>query len=559
VWRRHPADTGIRIGTARGTNIRPLYGTVDETAVWANKALSATEVLDAYNRGLAGVSLTNTNAVRGYSTSTSGNAWLTGANWGGTSPGVTGNATSTNGDVAVVGNFAFTGGLGIDMNAAGDNLALGAISFNSLAGSGNLSIGNSATTNGTLTLNGGQIDGFSNVILNNEGLSNLTIANVQGTDSGQRMTLQLGGTTNSIRAAAGRTLTVATDITERTAGSSVSIDGGGSVVLTAANTYTGGTAINAGTLAANAASALGAGVATVASGATLDIGHADAIQAATLTPAIGSTVSFTAAAGTYTIGALAGDSDLVATGKTLAIGGNNASTTYSGNVTADALTKQGTGMLTLSGSNTLTDTRIEAGSVFASSGGALGSGTVTLAGGGLLVAPGTAITNAIVLDGTAASNVLGSAVELDYLVVGGGGGGGGRDSSGGGGAGGVVSNLVSAGLTPIVGQAGDSLALTVGGGGAGGGVSSVGGAAGQGADGSPSSFATVTALGGGGGGAYNTGGKAGSSGGGSGRGPAPVAQARQARALPVATASGALTTTRVPAAAERARWAATAP
>ncbi|MFM8497202.1 MAG: autotransporter-associated beta strand repeat-containing protein, partial [Planctomycetia bacterium] len=256
---------GINLATARsGTNPpttsqnRPLNGTLDETAVWQTKALSAAEVLAVYNRGLAGVSLTNTATVAGYAAGSTNNAWLTGTNWAsGTAPGQTGSPASTNGNVAVVGNHAFGGGLGIDMAAATGNLALGAITFNSLAGSGGLSIGNSAAANGTLTLNGAQIDGFENVVLNNEGLSNLTITNVQGSDAGQRMTLQLGGTTNMVRTAAGRTLTITTDIIERAAGSSLTVDGGGTVVLGGTNTYSGGTVVSAGRLAGTTASLQG--------------------------------------------------------------------------------------------------------------------------------------------------------------------------------------------------------------------------------------------------------------------------------------------------------------
>ena len=248
-------STGINLATARsGTNPqnRPLNGTLDETAVWQTKALSAAEVLAVYNRGLAGVSLTNTATVAGYVVGSTDNAWLTGANWAsGTAPGQTGSPASTNGNVAVVGNHAFGGGLGIDMAAATGDLALGAITFNSLAGSGGLSIGNSATASGTLTLNGAQIDGFENVVLNNEGLSNLTITNVQGADAGQRMTLQLGGTTNMVRTAAGRTLTITTDIAERAAGSSLTVDGGGTVVLGGTSTYSGGTVVSAGRLSVN--------------------------------------------------------------------------------------------------------------------------------------------------------------------------------------------------------------------------------------------------------------------------------------------------------------------
>jgi hypothetical protein len=94
-------------------------------------------------------------------------------------------------------------------------------------------------------------------------------------------------------------------------------------------------------------------VTTVAPAARLEIGHAAAMQGSTLSPASGATVAFTAAGSSYTIGGLAGSATLDATGNALTVGGNNASTTFSGSLTADSLTKAGSGTLTVSGTNTL--------------------------------------------------------------------------------------------------------------------------------------------------------------------------------------------------------------
>jgi autotransporter-associated beta strand protein len=286
--------------------------------------------------------------------------------------------------------------------------------------------------------------------------------------------------------------------------------GAGRMVLSAGNSYSGGTTISAGTLAANAASALGSGPATLASGATLEIGHADALQASGLSAPSGSTVSFTAAAGTnYTIGSIAGGTALDATGSSLTVGGNNGSSTFSGSITADSLTKAGTGSLTVTGANTLGGVNVSAGTLVALDAAALGTGTLTLSGGRLQYAGTSAITNEIVLSGAAASNAIDAAVAVDYLVVGGGGGGAGRDIAGGGGAGGVLSNLTSS-AAPTLLSAGDGYAVTVGAGGNGG-VNAA-----NGANGGSSSFAGVTALGGGGGGRWNGTPNTGASGGGGG-------------------------------------------
>ena len=398
-------DSGIHLATARGTNNRPLYGLMDETAVWS-KALSPAEALDAYNRGLAGALLTNANTVTGYTTTATGNAWLTGANWaGGVAPGVTGNAASTNGSIAVVGNYGFTGGLAIDMDAASGDLALGAITFNSLAGSGNLLVGNSSASSGSLTLNGAQIDGFSNVILNNEGGSNLTIANVQGSDSGQRLTLQLGGTANMVRAAAGRTLTIATDITERSPGSGLAVDGGGIVVLSGTNTFSGQTTVASGTLSLVSTTAL--------SGSTL------------VAPSGGGSVSFdVAGAATYSLGGLTGAGALNLGANSLSVGSSGNSTAYTGNLSAATLTKTGGGTLTLGGTNAIGATTVSGGTLATATANALAGSPVSIGTGATLAGSGTVnlgtLTFAATSGGTstAAVAVAGTAPATLYAVTG---------------------------------------------------------------------------------------------------------------------------------------------
>lgn len=435
-------DSGIFFGTARGSNFRPLNGLLDETAVWANQALTATQALDVYNRGLAGVSLTNTNAIRGYLSSAAGNAWLTGANWGGTAPGVTANAASTNGDVAVVGNYAFSSGLGIDMGAAAGNLALGAITFNSLAGSGSLSIGNSAATNGTLTLNGAQIDGNSNVILNNEGLSDLRIENVLGTDAGQRMVLQLGSATNAIRAAPGRTLTVASDIIQRTAGSTLSISGGGLVVLSGSGSYTGATTVSQGTLQVGAGGTSGSLASNIANAASLVFSRSDTSTYAGQISGSGSldkqgagtlvlagtntlTGAATVSAGTLvvgdggTAGSLGGVSGVsLATGTTLAF---NRTDGYGGSF-APAITGSGAvavraGSLSLAAANSFTGgTLIAGGTATATTNAAFGTGAITLAGGGLQLSANSSLANDITLG--SGTNTIGGASNMNAALSG---------------------------------------------------------------------------------------------------------------------------------------------
>ena len=72
--------------------------------------------------------------------------------------------------------------------------------------------------------------------------------------------------------------------------------GAGTLVLNAANTFTGGVAINAGTLRANHASALGTGAVTIAGGATLDVSAlTDSLNIGNLTTSNGAILNLGAA------------------------------------------------------------------------------------------------------------------------------------------------------------------------------------------------------------------------------------------------------------------------
>ena len=136
--------------------------------------------------------------------------------------------------------------------------------------------------------------------------------------------------------------------------------GSNTLTLSGANTYTGTTTVTAGTLSTSAADRISNSSAiTVASGATFLLGGSE-------------TVGSIAGAGTYSIA-----------GVTLTAGGDNTSTTVSGNITGagGALTKTGSGTLTLGGTNSYTGaTTINDGALTISGGAAIADGgTVTLA------------------------------------------------------------------------------------------------------------------------------------------------------------------------------------
>ncbi|HEV6965660.1 autotransporter-associated beta strand repeat-containing protein [Roseateles sp.] len=147
--------------------------------------------------------------------------------------------------------------------------------------------------------------------------------------------------------------------------------GAGVQTLSGANTYSGATTVSAGTLKAGVATqAFGINSAvTVASGATLDL--------AGFSQAIGSL----AGAGTV-------DNATGASAYTLATGGDNTSTLFSGiikNTTGSvALTKSGAGTLTLSGPNTYTGaTTVNAGTLLVNGNQPSATGAVAVAGGTL--------------------------------------------------------------------------------------------------------------------------------------------------------------------------------
>jgi len=123
-------------------------------------------------------------------------------------------------------------------------------------------------------------------------------------------------------------------------------------------------------------------------------------------------VEFTVAGtNTYALGGLQGSRTLAAGANSLSVGGNDASTTYSGDLsTTGSLTKTGTGTLTLSGSNSLAGgTTIDDGTLALGSSDALGSaGTISFAGGTLQFSAGNTTDYS-----SRFSNAPGQAYELD--------------------------------------------------------------------------------------------------------------------------------------------------
>ena len=218
--------------------------------------------------------------------------------------------------------------------------------------------------------------------------------------------------------------------------------GTGTLTLASANSYAGGTFVDAGTLATDVTGALGSGAASVASGGTLQLGGSfDAGTTAignqgtvrfqgkanagtsTITNAAGGVLAFAddASADKATVlnqagaqvridqattgvsfGSIGGAGDLVLGAKALTLGASGDNTTLSGTIsgTGGSVVKVGSGTLTLTGANTYTGgTTVGAGtlSVNNKSGSATGTGAVQIQSGATLAGSGS-IAGAVTVD-----------------------------------------------------------------------------------------------------------------------------------------------------------------
>jgi fibronectin-binding autotransporter adhesin len=167
--------------------------------------------------------------------------------------------------------------------------------------------------------------------------------------------------------------------------------GTGTQTLSGANTYAGATTVSLGTLKLGAASVIpdGSGKGDVTVNGTLDLnGYSETINGLS---------------GAGTIDTIAGGTP------TLTVGNDNATSTFSGTITNTlgslALTKDGTGALTLSGASTYSGgTTLNSGKLTVANSEAIGTGALTLNGGTLSNADGTSVNldEAIVVTGTTA-------------------------------------------------------------------------------------------------------------------------------------------------------------
>ena len=237
---------------------------------------------------------------------------------------------------------------------------------------GTLTLGVDNGFTGGLAINGGTVAAASDSRLGGAGgglsFNGGTLQALAGFATSRSITLSTGGgtiDTNGFQVSVGGTIAGSGGFTKA---------GAGTLIFGAPMTYSGGTTVNAGTLQLLSGSSLNPAGALTVNGGTFDLSQLD---------------------GPLTVGALSG------TGGVIALGANPTASTLTTNsatntmlasvITGDGgLVKQGSGILTLGGSNTYTGgTTVNAGLINFNSAGNFGTGAISLNGGGLQWATGT--------------------------------------------------------------------------------------------------------------------------------------------------------------------------
>ncbi len=297
---------------------------------------------------------------------------------------------------------------GANTYSAGTTINAGTLSVTSLANGGVASgIGDSTNAATTLVIDGGTLQytggtastnrlftlGTTGGTLDASGSDALTFSNtgavtLSGTNTARTLNLTGSNTgANTFASLLANNGTGATALTK---------DGTGTWVLSGANTYTGTTTVNNG---------------------TLRIGASDRI-ANTSNLVVNASGTFDLNNFNETVGSIAGAGAVTLGSGTLTSGGNNTNTTFSGAIGGTGgLTKAGTGTLTLSGNNTYSGTTTIAasgGTILAANNNALGgaTGAVTVnTGGTLALDTGVNITKStgtLTLTGTGTSASTGA-------------------------------------------------------------------------------------------------------------------------------------------------------
>ena len=314
-------------------------------------------------------------------------------------------------------------------------ISAGTLRIGSGSTTGSLSTSSAITNNGTLAFNRSdtitQGTDFNSVIggtgaLIQAGSGNLVLAGANTytgatTISAGTLRIGSGSTTGSLSTSSAitnngtlafnrsDTITQGTDFNSVIGGTGALIQAGsGTLALSGANTYSGGTTLSVGTLALNSSSAIGSGNLTI-TGETIDNTSGSAITLATNNSQKWN--------GNFTF---AGTNDLnlgtgsVSMNASRMITVNSANLTVGGAIsgTGFGLTKSGNGTLVLAGANTYNgQTTLSSGTIIVTNKAALGTGSLALSGGTLQASTDLTGANALTTSGVslgASSTVSGS-------------------------------------------------------------------------------------------------------------------------------------------------------
>ncbi|MFN2623421.1 MAG: beta strand repeat-containing protein [Chthoniobacterales bacterium] len=263
------------------------------------------------------------------------------------------------------------GGFTATFGGASNTAESGVISGNGVlvkTGGGTLTLSGVNTFVGGSTINGGTLVVTSNSNLGGPtGAINLNAGTLEiGTGFTTVRTITLGDPASTFQVDAGQTFTVSTAITGT---GTLNKTGSGTMVLSAANLFSGGTNVTAGTLQLGAVDRLLTTASLTVSGGTLDL----------------QTFGQTTAAVTLSSGTISGTGTGILTGTSFTLQSGTVSAILAGTGT---VTKNTSGNVTLSGSNSYTgSTTISAGTLQVNTNNALGS-----AASGTTVANGAALT-----------------------------------------------------------------------------------------------------------------------------------------------------------------------
>ncbi|MCE9629092.1 MAG: autotransporter-associated beta strand repeat-containing protein [Planctomycetia bacterium] len=275
-------------------------------------------------------------------------------------------------DISAGGRLTLTNGANANFDTNGNDVTLATpFALNSGSdggfaklGAGTLTLTASNTYTGYTSVNAGTLE-FANNALGTTGRVYVSGGSLRwATGNTQDISSRLWFTSGSTSTfdTNGNNVTFATGVGGTTSGI-LAKSGGGTLTLSASNSYTGGTLVNAGTILLGNARSLGTGTATI-QGGVLDLNSQSITNAVVLTSGTLAGGSFEASQLTPTAG------------------------TVSATLSGGTLTKSTAGTVVLTASNSHTGgTRVNAGTLsFVTN--ALGSGTVTVSGGTLQWAAG---------------------------------------------------------------------------------------------------------------------------------------------------------------------------